>query len=165
MPFPLYRPRRLRESPLLRSMVRETSLRVDDFVYPLFAIHGRGVREPIGSMPGQYRLSIDEMLKECKDAASMGIPAVLLFGLPRDKDPRGTEAYADDGIIQQAVRAVKETVPDLLVITDVCLCEYTIPALAKALADHFARVPRDARRAKRRGRGEPSEGSPTQRRS
>jgi porphobilinogen synthase len=125
MPFPLYRPRRLRESPLLRSMVRETSLRVEDFVYPLFAVHGRGVREPIGSMPGQYRLSIDEMLKECKDAASMGIPAVLLFGLPRDKDPRGTEAYADDGIIQQAVRAVKDTIPDLLVITDVCLCEYT----------------------------------------
>jgi porphobilinogen synthase len=106
-------------------MVRETSLRVDDFVYPLFAIHGRGVREPIGSMPGQYRRSIDEMLKECKDAASMGIPAVLLFGLPRDKDPRGTEAYADDGIIQQAVRAVKDTIPDLLVVTDVCLCEYT----------------------------------------
>jgi porphobilinogen synthase len=125
MPFPVYRPRRLRESPLLRSMVRETSLRIDDFVYPLFAIHGRGVREPIASMPGQYRLSIDELLKECKDAASMGIPAVLLFGLPRDKDPRGTEAYAEDGIIQQAVRAVKDTIPDLLVITDVCLCEYT----------------------------------------
>ena len=125
MPFPLYRPRRLRESPLLRSMVRETALRVDDFVYPLFAVHGRGVREPIGSMPGQCRLSIDELLKECKDAASMGIPAVLLFGLPRDKDPGGTEAYADDGIIQQAVRAVKDTIPDLLVITDVCLCEYT----------------------------------------
>jgi porphobilinogen synthase len=125
MPFPVYRPRRLRESPLMRSMVRETSLRIDDFVYPLFAVHGRGVREPIGSMPGQYRLSIDELLKECKDAASMGIPAVLLFGLPRDKDPRGTEAYAEDGIIQQAVRAVKDTIPDLLVITDVCLCEYT----------------------------------------
>ena len=125
MPFPIYRPRRLRESPLLRSMVRETALRADDFVYPLFAVHGRGVREPIGSMPGQCRLSIDELLKECKDAASMGIPAVLLFGLPRDKDPRGTEAYAEDGIIQQAVRAVKDTIPDLLVITDVCLCEYT----------------------------------------
>jgi len=106
-------------------MVRETTLRADDFVYPLFAVHGRGVREPIGSMPGQYRLSIDELLKECKDAASMGIPAVLLFGLPRDKDPRGTEAYAEDGIIQQAVRAVKDTIPDLLVVTDVCLCEYT----------------------------------------
>jgi len=125
MPFPIYRPRRLRESPLLRSMVRETVLRVDDFVYPLFAVHGRGIREPIGSMPGQHRLSIDELLKECKDAASMGIPAVLLFGLPREKDPRGTEAYAEDGIIQQAVRAVKDTIPDLLVVTDVCLCEYT----------------------------------------
>ncbi len=125
MPFPIYRPRRLRESPLLRSMVRETVLRADDFVYPLFAVHGRGIREPIGSMPGQYRLSIDELLKECKDAASMGIPAVLLFGLPRDKDPRGSEAYAEDGIIQQAVRAVKDTIPDLLVVTDVCLCEYT----------------------------------------
>ena len=125
MPFPLYRPRRLRESPLLRKMVRETQLRVDDFVYPLFAVHGRGVREPIASMPGQFHLSVDELLRECKDAASMGIPAVLLFGLPADKDPRGTEAYAEDGIIQQAVRAVKETIPDLLVVTDVCLCEYT----------------------------------------
>ena len=125
MPFPLYRPRRLRESPLLRKMVRETQLRVDDFVYPLFAVHGRGVREPIASMPGQFRLSVDELLRECKDAASMGIPAVLLFGLPADKDPRGSEAYAEDGIVQQAVRAVKETIPDLLVVTDVCLCEYT----------------------------------------
>ena len=125
MPFPLYRPRRLRESPLLHKMVRETQLGVQDLVYPLFAVHGRGVREPITSMPGQFRLSVDELLKECKDAASMGIPAVLLFGLPAEKDPRGSEAYAEDGIIQQAVRAVKETIPDLLVITDVCLCEYT----------------------------------------
>jgi len=125
MPFPLYRPRRLREAPLLRKMVRETQLGVQDLVYPLFAVHGRGVREPITSMPGQFRLSVDELLKECKDAASMGIPAVLLFGLPAEKDPRGSEAYAEDGIIQQAVRAVKETIPDLLVITDVCLCEYT----------------------------------------
>jgi len=125
MPNPVYRPRRLRESPLIRKMVRESTLRTDDFMYPLFAVHGRGVREPIASMPGQFRLSIDELLKECKDAASMGIPAVLLFGIPRDKDPRGSEAYADDGIVQQAVRAVKETIPDLLVVTDVCLCEYT----------------------------------------
>jgi porphobilinogen synthase len=125
MPFPLYRPRRLRESPLLRKMVRETRLRTEDLVYPLFTLHGRGVREPIASMPGQFRLSIDELLKECKDAASMGIPAVLLFGIPQEKDTRGSEAYAEDGIIQQAVRAIKETIPDLLVITDVCLCEYT----------------------------------------
>ena len=125
MPFPVYRPRRLRESPLLRKMVRETTLRTDDLVMPFFVGHGRGMRDPISSMPGQAKLSIDELLKECKDAASMGIPAILLFGLPHEKDPRGSEAYAEDGIIQQAVRAVKETIPDLLVITDVCLCEYT----------------------------------------
>jgi len=120
-----FRPRRLREKRLLRRMVRETALSVDDFVFPLFVTHGRGVREPIGSMPGQFRLSIDELLKEAKDAAGMGIPAILLFGLPAEKDPRASEAYAEDGIIQQAVRAVKDRVPDLLVITDVCLCEYT----------------------------------------
>jgi porphobilinogen synthase len=106
-------------------MVRETTVAAEDFVYPLFVVHGRGVREPIGSMPGQHRLSVDELLKEAKDAAGIGIPAVLLFGIPADKDPRGSEAYADDGIVQQATRAIKDTVPDLLVITDVCLCEYT----------------------------------------
>jgi porphobilinogen synthase len=125
MPHPIFRPRRLREKPLLRKLVRETTLAVDDFVYPLFVVHGRGVREPIGPMPGQHRLSVDELVKECKDAAGMGIPAVLLFGIPEDKDPRGSEAYAEDGIVQQAIRAVKDTVPDLLVMTDVCLCEYT----------------------------------------
>jgi porphobilinogen synthase len=120
-----FRPRRLREKRLLRRMVRETALAVDDFVYPLFVVHGRGVREPIGPMPGQYRVSIDELLKEAKDTAGLGIPAILLFGVPAEKDARASEAYADDGIIQQAVRAVKDRVPDLLVITDVCLCEYT----------------------------------------
>jgi porphobilinogen synthase len=121
----MFRPRRLREKPLLRTLVRETQLAVDDLVYPVFAVHGRGVREPIASMPGQCRLSIDELLKEAKETAAMGIPALLLFGVPAHKDPRGSEAYAEDGIIQQAVRAVKDTVPDLLVITDVCLCQYT----------------------------------------
>jgi porphobilinogen synthase len=121
----VYRPRRLREKSLLRKMVRETALAVDDLVYPLFVVHGRGVRQEIGAMPGQYQLSIDELVKEAKDAAGMGIPAILLFGIPEEKDARGSEAYAEDGIIQQAVRAVKDTVPDLLVITDVCLCEYT----------------------------------------
>jgi porphobilinogen synthase len=106
-------------------MVRETTLQVDDLIYPLFAVHGRGIREPIPSMPGQYRLSVDELVKEAKDAAGMSIPAVVLFGVPRGKDPRGSEAYAEDGIVQQAVRAVKDTIPDLLVITDVCLCQYT----------------------------------------
>jgi porphobilinogen synthase len=115
MAHPMFRPRRLREKPLLRKLVRETVLSVDDLIYPLFIVHGRGVREPLGSMPGQFHLSIDEMV----------IPGVLLFGLPADKDPRGSEAYADDGIVQQAVRAVKDVVPDLLVATDVCLCQYT----------------------------------------
>ena len=125
MPYPVFRPRRLRESPLFRKMIRETTLRVDDLIYPLFAVHGRGVREPIASMPGQYRLSVDELVKEAKDAAGMTIPAVLLFGVPKEKDPRGSEAYAETGIVQQAIRAVKDTIPDLLVITDVCLCQYT----------------------------------------
>ena len=121
----VYRPRRLREKPLLRKMVRETALTVDDLVYPLFVVHGRGIREEIGAMPGQFQLSIDELAKEAKDVAGLGVPAILLFGIPEEKDPRGSEAYAEDGIIQQAVRAVKDTVPDLLVMTDVCLCEYT----------------------------------------
>lgn len=121
----MFRPRRLRAKPLLRRLVRETQLGVDDLVYPMFAVHGRGVREPIGAMPGQCRLSIDELVKDAKEVAALGIPAVLLFGLPATKDPRGSEAYAEDGIVQQAVRAVKDTVPDLLVITDVCLCQYT----------------------------------------
>jgi len=125
MAHPLYRPRRLRESALIRRMVRETRLQVDDLILPLFAVHGRGVREPIASMPGVARLSLDELAKEAKDAAGMGIPAVLLFGVPATKDPRGSEAYAEDGIVQQAARMVKETIPDLLVITDVCLCQYT----------------------------------------
>ena len=125
MPHPLFRPRRLREKALLRRLTRETTLRVEDLIYPLFVGHGRGVREPISSMPGQARVSIDELLKEAKDVAGMGIPAILLFGIPAEKDPRGSEAWADDGIIQQAVRAVKDTVPDLLVVTDLCLCEYT----------------------------------------
>src|SRR5437773_5518762 len=125
MAHSVYRPRRLREKSLLRKIVRETSLAPDDFMYPLFITHGRGVREAITSMPGQYRLSIDEAIKEAKDTAGMGIPAVLLFGIPDEKDARGSEAYADDGIVQQATRAIKDTVPDLLVVTDVCLCEYT----------------------------------------
>src|SRR5262249_51476678 len=121
----LFRPRRLRKNPLLRKLVRETALAVDALLSPLFVVHGRGVREPIASMPGQFRLSIDELVKDMKDVASVGIPGVLLFGLPADKDPRGSEAYAEDGIVQQAVRAVKDVVPDLLVLTDVCLCQYT----------------------------------------
>ena len=125
MAHAMFRPRRLREKGLLRRMVRETTLSVDDLVYPFFAVHGRGVREPIGSMPGVAHLSVDELVRDAKDVASMGIPAVLIFGLPEEKDARGSEAYAEDGIVQQAVRAIKETVPNLLVVTDVCLCQYT----------------------------------------
>jgi porphobilinogen synthase len=125
MAHAMFRPRRLREKSLLRTLVRETTLAVDDLVSPVFVVHGRGVREPIPSMPGQYRLSLDELVREAKDTAGQGIPALLLFGLPEAKDPRGSEAYAEDGIVQQAVRAVKDTVPDLLVVTDVCLCQYT----------------------------------------
>jgi porphobilinogen synthase len=134
-----FRPRRLREKRLLRRMVRETALSVDDFVYPLFVVHGRGVREPIGPMPGQFRVSIDELLKEAKDAAGMGIPAILLFGVPAEKDVRASEAYAEDGIVQQAVRAVKDRVPDLLVITDVCLCEYTSHGHCGVIEDGMVR--------------------------
>ena len=132
----VYRPRRLREKPLLRKMVRETALTVDDLVYPLFVVHGRGVREEIGAMPGQFQLSIDELAKEAKDVAGMGIPAILLFGIPEEKDPRGSEAYAEDGIIQQAVRAVKDTVPDLLVMTE--LIARTAVSHAEAGADMVA---------------------------
>ena len=109
----------------MRRMVRETWLGVETFILPLFAVHGRGVREPISSMPGVFRLSLDELAKEAKDVAGLGIPAVLLFGVPASKDPRGSEAYSEDGIVQQAARMVKETIPDLLVATDVCLCQYT----------------------------------------
>jgi porphobilinogen synthase len=109
----------------MRRMVRETRLGVENLILPLFAVHGRGVREPISSMPGVFRLSLDELAKEAKDVAGLGIPAVLLFGVPASKDPRGSEAYSEDGIVQQAARMVKETIPDLLVATDVCLCQYT----------------------------------------
>src|SRR4029453_6411792 len=98
---------------------------VDNLILPLFAVHGRGVREPISSMPGVFRLSLDELAKEAKDAASMGIPAILLFGVPASKDPRGSEAYAEEGIVQQGGRVIREPIPALLVVTDVCLCQYT----------------------------------------
>jgi len=106
-------------------MVRETKLSRDDFVYPLFVMHGRKVRNEIGSMPGIAQLSVDLAVKEAQEAFDLGIPAVILFGIPKKKDPRGSEAYARSGIIQQAIRAIKDKLPDLIVITDVCLCEYT----------------------------------------
>jgi porphobilinogen synthase len=109
----------------MRSMVRETQLSANDLIYPVFAVHGEGVREEIPSMPGCFRLSIDELCKEAMEVHSLGIPGILLFGLPEFKDEVGSEAYADTGIIQEAVRSIKSEIPELLVITDVCMCEYT----------------------------------------
>jgi porphobilinogen synthase len=106
-------------------MVRETRLSVDDLIYPMFICPGEGVREPISAMPGVNQLSVDQGVEECREVAGLGIPAVILFGIPESKDAAGTGAYADDGIVQQAIRAIKQNVPDLMVITDVCLCEYT----------------------------------------
>ncbi len=125
MYYPVFRPRRLRETETFRRMVRETRLTVDDFVMPFFVVHGRQVRREISSMPGNYQLSVDELVKEVKETAALGIPGVILFGLPATKDAVASEAYAKDGIVQQAIRAIKDSVSDLVVISDVCLCEYT----------------------------------------
>ena len=123
--FPQYRARRMRVNETMRRMVRENSLSPDDFVYPLFVTHGKNVKKEIASMPGNFQQSVDNIVADAKETFSLGIPAVLLFGIPKVKDSRGSEAYADSGIVQQAVRAIKDAVPDLLVVTDVCLCEYT----------------------------------------
>ena len=123
--FPIYRPRRLRANENLRRLVRETHLSVDDLIYPMFVVHGENTAIEISSMPGCYQYSVDKLVDAAMELASLGIPATILFGIPESKDSHGSEAYAEDGIVQQAVRAIKEAVPDLLVITDVCLCEYT----------------------------------------
>jgi porphobilinogen synthase len=125
MTFPVQRPRRLRRTPVLRKMVRETELSPSDFIYPLFVCPGEGVRAEIGAMPDCYRLSVDETVAEGQELLTLGVPAVILFGLPPSKDAEGSGAWAEDGIVQQAVRALKKSVPDLFVVTDLCLCEYT----------------------------------------
>ena len=125
MAFPTTRPRRLRATPTLRSMVRETRLSPDDFIYPMFAVHGEAVRHPIKSMPGVCQLSVDQLVTEAQECAALGIPAVVLFGVPAHKDALGSENFSDDGIVQQAARAIKSALPGLLVIADVCMCEYT----------------------------------------
>ena len=125
MGFPLTRLRRLRRTGTLREMVRETVLSPDDFIYPLFVRHGEGIRREVSSMPGVFQLSPDTLAAECADAFRDGVRSVILFGIPAVKDAAGSEAYADNGIIAQAVRAVKTAIPELVVITDVCLCEYT----------------------------------------
>jgi porphobilinogen synthase len=117
--------RNLRRLAPLRRMVRETSLAPDDFVMPYFVRPGKGVRHPIASMPGQFQLSVDELVKECRALAKTGVPSIILFGIPPSKDAKGSGAWAKSGIVQQAIRAVKDAVPDLVVMGDVCLCEYT----------------------------------------
>ena len=123
--FPRVRLRRLRGSAALRGLVRETRLSASDFIYPIFVTHGRDVRNEIDPMPGIYQLSLDHLITEVGEVESLGIPAVLLFGLPEKKDAEGTEAYETNGILQEAIRVIKQTTPELLVIGDVCLCEYT----------------------------------------
>lgn len=123
--FPEYRPRRLRRTAALRGMVRETRVTAGDLILPLFVVPGQGVRRPIGSMPGGFHTSVDELIRDAAEAYDLGIPAVLLFGLPPTKDEVGSSGYADDGVVQEAVRALKRELPELVVITDVCLCEYT----------------------------------------
>jgi porphobilinogen synthase len=125
MLFPDYRPRRMRRNTAFRRMIRETVLGTDDLILPLFAIDGKGVRDPIESMPGHYHLSIDQLEKTAREVLELEIPAIMLFGIPKNKDPLATSAYAKNGIVQRAVKAIKNTCPDLAVITDVCLCQYT----------------------------------------
>ena len=123
--FPKVRLRRLREMPALRRMTRETQLSVSDFLYPMFVTHGRDVRNEIEPMPGMYQLSLDHLIEEVGEVAELGIPGVLLFGIPARKNAEGTEAYEPGGIVQEAIRVIRQTAPELMVVTDVCLCEYT----------------------------------------
>ncbi len=123
--FPVHRPRRLRKNETIRRMVRETSLSPDDFIYPLFVTFGKGVRKEIVSMPGCRQESVDEIVKHAKEVYSLGIPSVLLFGIPEHKDEVGSSAYDEHGVVQEAIKAIKDAAPELYVITDVCMCEYT----------------------------------------
>jgi len=125
MDFPVYRPRRLRRNEKIRELVRETALSPKNFIYPLFVGPGRNKAQPVSSMPGIAQLSVDRAIEECKEVSSLGIPAVIVFGIPEHKDALGSEAYVENGVVQQAIRAIKEKVSELIVITDVCLCEYT----------------------------------------
>src|SRR5438270_7222117 len=125
MAFPATRLRRLRRTPALRGMVRETRLTPESLVYPLFVCPGEGVRKEVRSMPGVFNLSVDQAVREAEEAHSLGVPAVILFGLPESKDEVATGAWEEDGIVQRAARAMKREIPEMLLIGDVCLCEYT----------------------------------------
>jgi len=124
MSFPIHRPRRLRLNKSIRKMVSETHLMPEDFIYPLFVTFGKGVKKNISSMPGCFQMSVDEIVKEAKNIYKLGIPAVILFGIPEHKDEKASEAYSDKGVVQKAIKAIKDRAPELVVITDVCLCEY-----------------------------------------
>jgi porphobilinogen synthase len=125
MYYPIYRPRRLRKNEKLRSLIRETQLSINDFIYPMFVVEGKGIKKEIKSMPGVYQLSLENFVKEAKAVQKLGIPAILIFGIPKKKDEVGSQAYHPKGIVQQAIKGVKKACPDLIVITDVCLCEFT----------------------------------------
>ena len=124
MAFPFHRPRRLRLNKIIRKMVRETHLTPEDLIYPMFVTFGKGVRKKISSMPGCFQMSVDEIVKEAQQVYKLGIPAVILFGIPAHKDEKGSEAYSPKGVVQKAIKTIKDKVPELIVITDVCLCEY-----------------------------------------
>ncbi len=132
---PYYRPRRLRRNEDIRRMVRETILTVNDLIYPMFVVEGKDIQNPINSMPGNYQLSIDLLVKEVKEVHNLGVPAIILFGIPKQKDALGSDATSDDGIVQRAVKAIKDTVPNMYVITDVCFCEYTDHGHCGAIKD------------------------------
>jgi len=132
---PYYRPRRLRRNEAIRNMVRETNLSINDLILPLFVVEGKNVKNPISSMPGNFQLSIDLLVKEVQEVYKLGIPAIILFGIPEEKDSMGSDAVNQEGIIQRAVKAVKEAVPDMYVITDVCFCEYTDHGHCGAIKD------------------------------
>lgn len=136
MPFPAERPRRLRGSERLRRMVRETRLTPDRLIYPLFVVPGSGVRKEIASLPGCFHLSVDEAAREAREVESLGIAGVILFGLPESKDPQGTQGYTEDGVVPRAVRAIRSECKELLVVTDVCLCEYTSHGHCGLIAGH-----------------------------
>lgn len=132
---PQLRLRRFRRSEVTRQLIRETSLNVSDFVYPLFAIHGRGVKNGIGTMPGIYQYSVDNLVQELGEITGLGLKAVILFGIPEDKDELGSSGYSSDGVVQRAIASIKEAAPELLVVTDVCMCEYTSHGHCGVLVD------------------------------
>jgi porphobilinogen synthase len=138
--FPTTRLRRLRYHPAIRSLIRETRLDPASLILPLFARPGKGVRQPIGSMPGHAQLSVDLIAEEAREAASVGLGGIILFGIPAEKDPVGRDSYSESGIVQQAIKAAKDAAPDLLVLTDVCFCEYTDHGHCGAIDDHTGRM-------------------------